>query len=65
MALLASYMLKKENGESLETYLANRVFAGNVGSVVKPDPKDVKGFEIFTECYKQGLGIELAAEKLL
>lgn len=65
MALLASYMLHKAEGESLESYLADKVFAGNKGSEMKPNPEDVKGFEVFVERYKKGVAIELAAEKHL
>lgn len=63
MALLASYMLRKEAGESLEDYLSEKVFAGNKGSEMAPNPEDVKGFEVFVERYKKGISIELAAEK--
>lgn len=61
MALLASYMLYKEEGESLEDYLANKVFAGNAGSKMDPDAKDVEGYEVFIERYKKGIKIEQAA----
>lgn len=61
MALLASYMLNKEENESLETYLSEKVFAGNKGSKMEPDPRDVEGFEVFIERYKKGIQIEQAA----
>lgn len=61
MALLASYMLRKKDGESLQDYLAEEVFAGNKGSEMKPDAKDVEGFEVFIERYKKGIAIEQAA----
>lgn len=61
MALLASYMVNKEEGESLEDYLSKKVFAGNEGSKMDPDPKDVEGFEVFIERYKKGIAIEQAA----
>lgn len=61
MALLASYMLRRREGESLKDYLANKVFAGSKGSSMNPDPKDVKGFEEFIERYKKGIAIEEAA----
>ena len=60
IALLASYMLHKK-GEPLEDYLSNKVFAGEKGSTITPDPKDVDGFAAFMERYKKGLGIERAA----
>ncbi len=61
MALLAAYMINKEEGESLDAYLAEKVFAGNKGSKMDPDPKDVEGMEVFIERYKKGVAIEKAA----
>lgn len=61
MALLASYMMNKEEGEALQDYLAEKVFAGNTGISMEPDEKDVTGFEIFVERYKKGIAIEQAA----
>ena len=60
-ALLASYMIQKKQGETLGQYLADRIFAGEQGTVVEPDMEDVKGFEQFMERYKHGLAIERAA----
>ena len=65
MALLAAYRLRKAGNESLETYLADKVFAGQTGSTVAPDPRDVAGFAAFMERYKKGLAIEKAAAKNL
>ncbi len=61
MALLASYMLNKEEGETLADYLADKVFAGNKGTKMDPDPKDVEGFEVFANRYVKGIAIEKAA----
>ncbi|WP_394523181.1 xylulokinase [Lacrimispora sp. JR3] len=60
-ALLASYMIRREEGETLDHYLAKKVFAGETGTLVEPDPEDETGFEIFMERYKNGLSIERAA----
>ena len=60
IALLAAYMIYKQ-GEPLEDYLTNKVFAGQNGVTVVPDAKDVEGFAAFMERYKKGLGIERAA----
>ena len=66
MALLGSYMLNKSEGETLEAFLAQKVFAGNKGTSESPSPEDVKGFEVFIERYKKGISIEKAAlESLL
>ena len=65
IALLASYMINKEENETLEDYLDAKVFAGNAGTRMDPDPADVAGFEVFTERYKKGLPIERAAVESL
>jgi sugar (pentulose or hexulose) kinase len=61
IALLAAYMLRREPGETLEAYLAHKVFAGNGGARVEPDPKDERGFAQFMKRYTAGLNIERAA----
>lgn len=61
IAVLASFMVRKAPGETLEQYLENRVFAGAEGVTLDPDPADVKGFDAFMERYKNGLVIERAA----
>jgi len=60
-ALLAAFALRRRGGESLEKYLAERVFAGKPGSRVEPDPKDAEGFNRFMGRYAAGLAIERAA----
>jgi sugar (pentulose or hexulose) kinase len=61
IALLASYMLHKSTNEPLEAYLSSKVFAGENGTTVAPDQRDVDGFTVFMERYKKGLVIERAA----
>ena len=61
IALLASYMIHKGTNEPLEAYLSNKVFAGENGMAIAPDPGDVDGFSAFMERYKKGLLIERAA----
>lgn len=61
IALLASYMLNKREGETLEDFLAQKVFANLQVSVLDPDPRDVEGFETFMKRYINGLAIERAA----
>ena len=61
MALLASYMVCREEGESLGDYLSHKVFAGAKGSTLAPDPEDVKGFEAYLQNYVSGLAAEKAA----
>ncbi|MEY8355338.1 FGGY-family carbohydrate kinase [Lachnospiraceae bacterium 54-53] len=60
-ALLASYMIRKEEGESLDHYLAEKVFHGEAGIRLEPDPEDEAGFAVFMERYRKGLSIERAA----
>ncbi len=64
IALLAAYMVNKKDDESLPEFL-NPIFAGSMGEAVKPDPKDVEGFNTFFECYHKGLAIERAAVESL
>ena len=61
IALLASYMLHQAANGSLEAYLSNKVFAGQNGTTIAPDQRDVDGFTAFMERYKKGLIIERAA----
>lgn len=61
IAVLASYLVNKEAGESLEDYLNHKVFAGQEGEEVQPDTRDVQGFNEFMVRYKTGLAIERAA----
>ena len=61
IALLASYMVNKDAGEALEDYLQNKVFGGDEGEKMYPDPEDVKGFDEFIKRYRAGFSIERAA----
>lgn len=59
--LLAGYVVNNTDGQSLADYLDTKVFAGNTGTTVEPDPADVAGFNTWIETYKKGLAIEQAA----
>ncbi|MDD7219092.1 MAG: FGGY-family carbohydrate kinase [Clostridia bacterium] len=61
IALLASYLVNKEEGETLEAFLDNKVFADQESSTLNPDPEGVKGFNSFMDRYMKGLSIEKAA----
>lgn len=63
IALLASYMVNKEINETLEDFLLNKVFAGDEGKCLEPNPEWVDGFNKFIETYKSGLAIEDSAVK--
>lgn len=65
IALLASYLMQKADGETLEAYLANRVFMGEAQTTIAPDQADVAGFASFMERYKKGLIIEKIAVEAL
>ena len=61
MAILAAYMLNKCEGETLDSYLENRVFANAESTTVEPDEADVKGFEEYMKLYNKALAVEKAA----
>lgn len=61
IAVLASYMKNKAEGETLDEFLHHSVFDDQNGSTIHPDAEDVEGFEIFMKRYKTGLAIERAA----
>lgn len=61
MAILASYMVNKNQHEGLVDYLTTKVFKDIEGQAVYPDSTDVRGFALFMERYKEGLAIEQAA----
>ncbi len=65
MALLAAYMLQRSEGESLEDYLASRVFAGVSGSTAEPETDTAAGFDSYIKWYKALLEVEQAAVKML
>ena len=61
MALLADYMLRKGDGETLESYLDNKVFTDMAAVTLQPDPADVEGFNAYTQRYLACLPAEKAA----
>ena len=65
MALLAAYMVKKAEGESLEDYLNAHVFADAKGSTLAPEQADVDGFNAYIEQYKQLLKVEKTAVEVI
>lgn len=65
MALLAAYMVNKEEGEALQQYLSDKVFAGSECLTVAPENRDVEGMEAFIERYKNGIPVEQAAGEYL
>ena len=65
MALLAAYCRDKAAGETLEAYLAQRVFVHAKTTVMEPLAEDVAGFERYMQQYKAMLHVEKAATQYL
>mgnify|MGYP004506853559 FL=1 len=61
IAILAAFMKEKKDGETLSSYLNDKIFAGQTGTTLAPNPEDMKGFEAFLEEYKKLLPAEKAA----
>ena len=61
MALLAAYMVRKHEGESLADYLDNKVFAGASSATIIAEQKDIDGFNAFLSRYKSAFPMEKAA----
>jgi sugar (pentulose or hexulose) kinase len=61
MALLAAYMARKADGETMEDYLANKVFSKVESVTLQPDPAGEAGFEAYVARYKEGLAAQKAA----
>ncbi len=61
IALLAEYMVRHAEGETLEDYLDNKVFTGMKCVTIEPDPRDVAGLEKYMEGYVALLPAERAA----
>ena len=64
-AILAGYMMQKQDGESLEKYLNDKVFTNVSVETCEPEEKDVKGFDEFIKDYSAGLAVEKAAVESL
>jgi len=65
MALLAAYMLWKDEGEALPDYLDSKVFAGASSVTLMADEQDVAGFDAFLARYRAALPLERAAAELV
>ncbi len=65
MALLAAYMLWKNEGESLPDYLDSKVFAGAKSVTLMADEADVDGFNRFLARYRAALPMEKKAIEVI
>lgn len=63
IALLASYLVNKAQGQSLSDFLDQQVFANNKGTEIAPTEADIIGFNKYIDQYKQALPVEVAAVK--
>lgn len=61
IALLADYMRRRADGETLGDFLENRVFSRQSSVTIAPEPADVAGFAAFMKRFKAGLVIEETA----
>ena len=65
MALLASYMAKKAESETLEEYLNAHVFADAKSTTLAPEQADVDGFNTYIQQYKALLEVERKAVEVI
>ena len=63
MALLASYMIQKSQGETLSDYLTNKVFKDMKAETLAPNADDAKGFDEYIVSYRKALEVEASAIK--
>ena len=54
-----------QQGESLEDYLQNRVFAGMEQTTLAPDPKDEAGFDAYMDRFVACIPAQKAAVEAL
>ena len=65
MALLAAFLLQRNENETLEQYLSRRVFADTACTTLQPAPEDAAGFNRYLSRFKAGLPVEAAALHVL
>lgn len=61
IAVLADYMLQKQNYGSLGEFLQKKYFSSMALSTVEPNSDDVAGFATYMESFKSGLAVEAQA----
>lgn len=64
MAVLAAYLLRQNQAQSLPDYL-DATIASSIGAPVRPDARDVQGFSEFFARHTRGLQVERAAIEAL
>ena len=63
MAILGSYLVNNPSKLALTEFLDEKVFAGNTGIEIAPEPDDVAGFNAYIKTYKDCLPVEQTAVK--
>lgn len=58
MALLAAYQLNKEDGETIEMYLKNKVFSSVESTTIMATPEEVAGYAEYLKAYENALELE-------
>ncbi len=61
MALLAAYQIDHEDGETIEEYLADKVFSNVESTTVMASDEDVKGYAKYLKSYESALKAEKEA----
>lgn len=64
-AILAAYMMNKEDGETLQDYLNCKVFADAKCVTIEPNTEDMEGLESYISKFKEGIEMECIATKVL
>ena len=65
IALLAAYMINRRENETLEVYLASRVFSDNSAEIIMSNAIDVEGFDAYLKKYRNLLEVEKTATRAL
>ncbi|MCQ2416935.1 MAG: ATPase [Oscillospiraceae bacterium] len=61
IALLASYLIRENQNETLDKFLNERVFANQEQHTAAPSPEMCRGLDAYMENYRNGLAAEKAA----
>ena len=65
MALLAAYRANRKDGQTLEAYLNESVFASAKAVTAAPDEEDAKGFDAYTARFLKAIPAEKAAAEYM
>ena len=65
MAILAAYQINKDENETIDEYLKNKVFSNVESTTVMADPEDVAGYAKYLEAYESALKLEKQSAECL